>query len=172
MCSTRGGRSWLLRPPWIIRQRPRQQLAPSIRLLPPSRRGPTPSRTEPLPRPGWREFLATDLAGNSRKTRAHAFSRDRRHRIDTHPAFLVFDHGPGRQVGRSTESASTLLGRDRGREWHRYDVALIGYVARAKTLATDTFPTPRPADFSILTWRSCRTACRRGWRPCPFESRS
>ena len=36
--------------------------------------------------------------------------------LDRH---LVFDHGPGRQGGRSTESASTLLGRTRGRDEHR-----------------------------------------------------
>ena len=38
--------------------------------------------------------------------------------IPPHPA-LRFDHGPGRQGGRSTESASTLLGRDRGGDQDR-----------------------------------------------------
>ena len=37
----------------------------------------------------------------------------------SHPALRVFDHGPGRQGGRSTESASTLLGRDRGGDQDR-----------------------------------------------------
>ena len=51
--------------------------------------------------------------------RAHAFSRHLTPPIDAHPAFLVFDQGPGRQGGRSTERLSTLLGRDRGRDEHR-----------------------------------------------------
>ena len=36
-----------------------------------------------------------------------------------HPALRVFDHGPGRQGGRSTERLSTLLGRDRGGDQDR-----------------------------------------------------
>ena len=61
----------------------------------------------------------TEPTADGCQTRTCAFSRPLRPRVDAHPAFLVFDHGPGRQGGRSTVRLSTLLGSTRGRDEHR-----------------------------------------------------
>ncbi len=154
-----GGQLTLVRPPWIIRQHPGEHLLDPVRLRPVPRRRPARERAEPLPRPGGREFLPTDLAGNGRKTRAHSFSRTRAPRIDTHPAFLVFDHGPGRQGGRSTISLSTLLGRDRGRDEHRTTQpcqAALSSALRSLSMSTSTSLASRgarPGMFAISTRR-------------------
>ena len=84
-------------------------------MLPASECGGTaPGRAVVLIKTGGGEVGHAPVAGNGRQTRTFAFSGPRGPPVGAHPAFLVFDHGPGRQGGRSTTTRNVLLGSDWG----------------------------------------------------------
>ncbi len=98
---------------------PCYELSPPFSLTLPLHACPTAVRAELLPGAARAEIVLTAGAQNAPRMRTFAFSRHRALRIDAHPA-LRFDHGPGRQGGRSIRRRTdVLLGDDRGGDQDR-----------------------------------------------------
>ncbi len=111
---------FLFWPPRIVWKQSRDELNPPLSLPFALSSCSTAVRTELLPWTGWAEVALAARAENASRMRTFEFSGPRTAPGNAHPARLVFDHGPGRQGGRSIKRRTdVLLGCDRGGDQDR-----------------------------------------------------